>query len=174
MAEDAGEISKNSLGWKQKLARAVGIGAVVAGSGAVIANRFENNVNDPDFGQPLENSQSFEASLMHSKNEKQEDVPPVFREKPSDTSHELTIEELKDRGIDPSSGKVRVKEVYGQTYASDSKSGFVENEQTGKNHGIWGEIVVSDPQTGQDKPTGIFLSENFLHKNEPPQGEQSK
>jgi hypothetical protein len=140
---------------------AIAVG-LLTGLGFLGARNFEKNVIDHDFGKPVENSQPFEVSFIHSTGENGTDNAPTFRTSPIDTSHELTEEELKDRGIDPT-GNVRVMEVYGQTYASDGK-GFIHNDQTRKNHGIWGEIVVTDPTTGQDKPTGIYLSENFISK----------
>jgi len=138
---------------------------LVAGTLVASANQFEQNVMDPDFGKQVENSQPFDATLIHSEDNLKNKVPPVFREEPSNTSKELAPNELQARGINPNDPNVKVKEVYGQTYSSDSSRGSVLNEQTGKNHGVWGEIMVTDLKTGLDKPTGIFLSENFVSKN---------
>lgn len=168
---EVGEVGQRpDSGWKRRVLKWVGIGAATAtavGGVAYSVNKIENAVHDPDFGQPVANSQPFEASLIHSTNQRQEDIPPVFRSNPSDTSDELTPEQLQEKGLDPNATNVKVMEVYGQTYASDTAPGFIHNDQTRKNHGIWGEIVVTDPDTGQDKPTGIYLSENFISKNEP-------
>lgn len=170
--------------WRQKLAGTVAGATLLAAAGLGINKTIESNTNTPDFGESL-SDKSLIVELNNITNEGGENLPPTFREDPKSESKELTPEELKARGIDVLAGNIKVREVRGATYPGNPQatggslreivgnenfdmknSGFITDKKSGVNFGVWGEIVVTDPNTGEDKPTGIFLSKNFYSEPE--------
>ncbi len=132
---------------------------------ATIAEQFQDNVQDSQFGQPPEGATPFDASLINSVDENGNEVPPTFWSRPTDNAHQLTLEELKEKGIDPTSQDLKVIDIHGKIYASAGEPreqgiGFITDEKTGKNHGLWGEIVVGD------KRTGIFVRGDHINQKE--------
>lgn len=179
-----GNLNPNKKTWKQKLAGTVAGATLLAAAGLGINKTIEANTNTPDFGEPL-SDHSLIVDLNNITNEGGENLPPTFREDPKSESKELAPEELKERGIDLSNKNIRIREVRGATYPGNplttgeslkeiasnenfdvKNSGFITDMKSGVNFGVWGEIVITDPNTGEDKPTGIFLSKNFYSEPE--------
>lgn len=177
-------LNPNKKTWRQKLAGTVAGATLLAAAGLGINKTIEANTNTPNFGEPL-SDQSLMVELNNVANEGGENLQPTFREDPKSASKELSPEELKARGIDLSNKTIKVREVRGATYPGNPQttgealkeivgnenfdmknSGFITDKKSGVNFGVWGEIVVTDPNTGEDKPTGIFLSKNFYSEPE--------
>lgn len=170
--------------WRLRLASTAAGAALLAAAGLGINKTIEENTNTPDFGEPL-SDHSLVVKLNNITNEAGENLPPTFREDPESESKELTREELKERGIDVLDGNITVREVRGATYSGNPQTsggslkeilsnenfdmrntGFITDKKSGVNFGVWGEIVITDPNTGEDKPTGVFLSKNFYSEPE--------
>ena len=177
-------LNPNKKTWRQKLAGTVAGATLLAAAGLGINKTIEASTNTPDFGEPL-SDHSLIVELNNITNEGGENLPPTFREDPKSESKELTPEELKVRGIDLSNRNIKIREVRGATYPGNPQatgeslkeivgnenfdmknSGFITDKKSGVNFGVWGEIVVTNQNTGEDKPTGIFLSKNFYSEPE--------
>lgn len=177
-------VGSSKKNWRLRLASTAAGAALLAVAGLGINKTIEANTNTPDFGEPL-SDHSLVVELNNITNEAGEHLPPTFREDPESASKTLTPEELKKRGIDVLGGNIKVREVRGATYPGNPQAsggslkeivgnenfdmrntGFITDKKSGVNFGVWGEIVVADPNTGEDNPTGIFLSKNFYSEPE--------
>lgn len=161
------DLNPKPMNWKQKLGALVGIGALTVAGGAVLKEAKDANSNPDWFEQPISGT-TLEVELNKVEDNMKNLVGPTFREDAKGSAEELTPEKLNERGIDISSGKVTIKEVKGATYPSASHKGD-EVDDKGNRYGVWGEIQVPDPSSGEMKGTGIFMSRNQYQPVPPPQ-----
>lgn len=165
-------VNKN---WRQRLAGTAAGAALLAAAGLGINKTIDANTNTPDFGKPL-SDHSLIVELQNIRNTGGENIKPTFREDPKSASKELTEEELEARGINLLDNNIKVREVRGATYPGNPIAGdygSVHDEKNKIDYGIWGEVVLTDPNTGEEKPTGVFLSKNFYTEFEQPQSPEN-
>lgn len=158
---------------KQWLAGTAAGAALLAAAGIQIDRTID--ANTADLGKPL-SDHSLTVDLQSITNANQEKIPPTFRDDPLLSGKELSQEELEERGIDVSSGSLKIREVEGGTYAGNPQNegsnvdgeegtqgyGFVKKDNE-PNVGIWGEVIVDG------KPTGVYLSKNYYTEAKPEQ-----
>lgn len=120
-----------------------------------------------DLGEGVTTNEVMDATLLRITNDQEQNLGPAFRSEPNMGGHEYSKEELIKKGFDPNSKDAHLRIIRdGGTYPSNLKDGFIDGENGNPNHGVWGEIMVEDPQTGHYKGTGIYLTENFFQKKE--------
>lgn len=194
MANEVGEIThsdearkiqesrKTKPNWKMRLASTAAGAALLGLAGLGIKETIDANSQTPHFGEPL-NDKTLIVDLNSVTTENGSEIKPTFREDPRISAKELDEKELTERGIDVSSGKLEIREVRGGTYPTNPLNpssnvggdegtqgyGFVVDKENDTNYGIWGEVVATDPNTGEEKPTGIYLSKNFYPEPKSPQ-----
>lgn len=143
------------------------LGTAILGGRELISENSENL----GFGEPT--TAPFVVDLLSITNSQQETLPPTFRENAKQSSRELTLEELNERGIDLSSNSTTIREVKGSTYPGGMQGGGQVQGENGKEYGVWGEIMIPDAN-GELQPTGIYMSKNFYAPQEQPQAPQGE
>jgi hypothetical protein len=155
---------------KQRLARwgaAIGLGAAGVTTVGFMANEaVEANSNADWFGKPI-SGEVIHVQLQKVNDNHNRPIGPTFRDDAKvQDNNELTPEEIAERGIGLNPLDVMIREVKGATYPSGIAKGF-DTDEKGNNYGMWGEIVVEDPNTKEIKGTGIFMSGNQYSKPQP-------
>ena len=177
MSNDTVGEKKPAGGWRnwiKRFARGAAIGTAVGlpavGAGTIIQNQYEENVVRQEQGQPVEGATPFAAQLINSADSNGKEITPTFWTGATDQSQQLSLEELKEKGIDPNDPNLMIVDVEGQTYASAGKPGEqslgFHAGKDGKNYGAWGEIVVGDKRTGIFVP-GKYIDERSTEEPKP-------
>lgn len=141
--------------------------SVAATGGLIIGGKlaYEKMTSPPEyFGEPYGDGIPLVTDLIRVKDNRQELINPTYRSKPVSDGHELSSEELQEKGFQPEiRNGVVIQEVKGGTYPGNPLHGKGRIEENGETFGVWGEILLPKMgEIGQYTRTGIYVSENFI------------